>query len=218
MRKGEKTRQKLFTAAAKMFNQYNFKDVTVDMIVEEAGVAKGTFYIYFESKDALIAAFISDYVRKVDTDYRSVLNSFPPDTPSSEILLTLINKITDTLTEIIGLTSMKTLYQLLLTDDIDMSAVKGYNRDLYQIFASVLERGIERGEFHSTLSLDELIRHFVLAIRGLCYEWCIRYPDFDLKAKALEHFQILLDGIKYKDYSSLGCITQQEWIDNSKLI
>jgi len=39
-----------------------------------------------------------------------------------------------------------------------------------------------------------------------------------LKAKALEHFQILLDGIKYKDYSSLGCITQQEWIDNSKLI
>lgn len=195
-KKGEKTKQKLFTAAAMLFNQYDFREVTVDRIVEEAGVAKGTFYIYFESKDALIAAFISDYVRKVDTDYRAVLNSFSPDTSSSQILLQLIGKIADTLTEAIGYTSMKTVYQLMLTADMEMSAVKGYDRELYQIFADVLERGMERGEFRPTLSPDELARHFVIAIRGLCYEWCIRYPDFDLKAQVLAHFQILLDGIK----------------------
>lgn len=194
--KGEKTKQKLFIAATMLFNQYGFRGITVDRIVEEAGVAKGTFYIYFESKDALIAAFISDYVRKVDTDYRVILDSFSPDTSSSQILLGLIGKIADTLTEIIGYTSMRTVYQLLLTDDIDMGAVKEYARDLYQIFAVVLERGMERGEFISPLSLDELARHFVMAIRGLTYEWCIRYPDFDLKSQALTHYQMLLNGIK----------------------
>ncbi len=196
--KGEKTKQKLLTTAAMLFNQYNFKEVTVDRIVEEAQVAKGTFYIYFESKDALIAAFISDYVRKVDTDYRSVLDSFSDDTSSAQILLALIGKIAYTLTEVIGYKSMRTVYQLMLTDDIDMGAIKGYDRELYQIFANVLKRGIERGEFQSTLSFEDLIRHFVIAIRGLCYEWCIRYPDFDLKAQALAYFQILLDGIKSK--------------------
>lgn len=194
--KGEKTKQKLFIAATMLFNQYGFRGITVDRIVEEAGVAKGTFYIYFESKDALIAAFISDYVRKVDTDYRVILDSFSPDTSSSQILLGLLGKIADTLTEIIGYTSMRTVYQLLLTDDIDVGAVKEYARDLYQIFAVVLERGMERGEFISPLSLHELARHFVMAIRGLTYEWCIRYPDFDLKSQALTHFQMLLNGIK----------------------
>lgn len=198
-KKGEKTKQKLFTAAAMLFNQYDFREVTVDRIVAEAGVAKGTFYIYFESKDELIAAFISDYVSKVDTDYRAVLDSFPTDTSSSQILMGLIVKIADTLSETLGYTSMRTVYHLLLTDDIDdidVDAVKEYDRDLYQIFADVLARGMGRGEFSSVLSLHELARHFVMAIRGLSYEWCIRYPEFDLKSQALAHFQILLDGIK----------------------
>ena len=194
--KGEKTKQKLFTAAAMLFNQYDFAEVTVDRIVEEAGVAKGTFYIYFESKDALIAAFISEYASKVDTGYRAVLDSFPPGTSSSQIILGLISKIADTLSDIIGYTGMRTVYQLLLTGDTNVGAVKGYNRDLYQIFYDVLECGVKRGEFNSELTLEEMTRHFVMAIRGISYEWCIRYPDFDLKAQALTHFQILLNGIK----------------------
>ena len=196
MQKGEKTRQKLFSSAVELFNQHDFGGVTVDRIVEAAGVAKGTFYIYFESKDALIAAFVSDYVRKVDTDYRSVLDSFPPDTHASEMLLSLIGKMPNTLTGTIGYLSMRTVYNLMLTKAIDIGSVKGYDRDLYQMFAEVLERGIKHGEFRSELSLEELTRHFVMAIRGITYEWCIRYPDFDLKAQALSHFQILLDGIR----------------------
>lgn len=195
MTKGEKTKEKLFCSAAKLFNQYNFEEVTIDRIVEEAGVAKGTFYIYFESKDALIAAFLSDYVSKVDTDYRAFLESFPPDMDTSNLLLGLIDKITTTLTDTIGYTSMRTVYKLLLTDGIDINAIIGFNRDLYQVFADVLELGIERGEFKLALSINELTRHLVMAIRGLCYEWCIRYPDFDLKTQAFTHFQIILDGI-----------------------
>ena len=86
-KKGEKTKQKLFVSAAELFNQYDFNEVTVDSIVEAAGVAKGTFYIYFESKDALIAAFISDYVSKVDTDYRAFLETYPPDMTATKMLM-----------------------------------------------------------------------------------------------------------------------------------
>lgn len=194
--KGERTKQKLFAAAARLFSQYDFREVTVDRIVEEAGVAKGTFYIYFDSKDSLIAAFLSDYVRKVDTDYRAVLDTFSPDASSSQMLLAVTGKIADTLTGFIGHASMRTVYKLMLTVDVGMDAVKDYMRDLYQVFTEVLERGTKRGEFSSDLSPHELARHFIMAIRGLCYEWCIRYPAFDLKAQALTHVGLLLDGIK----------------------
>ncbi|NLO47064.1 MAG: TetR/AcrR family transcriptional regulator [Clostridiales bacterium] len=196
MRKGEKTKRKLFEAAAQLFGRYDFYDVSVDAIVEAAGVAKGTFYIYFESKDKLIAAFLSDYVSSIDAGYKAHYDSLPPEMASGDMLLSLIAKITDVLVGTIGYHRMKLVYKVQLTEALNMDPVKGYNRKLYQMFTDVLTRGIKRGEFHTKLSVKTMTKHFVMAIRGLSYEWCIRYPDFDLKEEALLHFRILLNGVR----------------------
>lgn len=190
------TRTKLFESAGQLFGRYEFDQVTVDAIVEAAGVSKGTFYVHFDSKDALIAAFLSDYVSSVDTDYKAYLESLPADTPASDILLSLIGKIADVLVSTIGYHRMRSVYKVQLTRAVDMKAVSDYNRALYKMFSDVLSQGIERGELRSPLSLDSLTKHYVMAIRGLSYEWCIRYPDFDLKRQSLEHFGILLAGIR----------------------
>jgi hypothetical protein len=112
------------------------------------------------------------------------------------MLLSLIGKTTDVLTGKIGHHRMSIVYKVQLTKTINMEAVKGYNRKLYQMFADVLELGIAQGEFNTELPIDTLSKHFVMALRGLSYEWCIRYPDFDLKEQALAHFRILLNGIR----------------------
>ncbi|ASJ01434.1 TetR/AcrR family transcriptional regulator [Thermococcus gorgonarius] len=49
-----KTREKLVSAAMELFAKKGFDKTTVDEIVAKAGVAKGTFYLYFKSKDDLI--------------------------------------------------------------------------------------------------------------------------------------------------------------------
>jgi len=196
MRKGEKTKQKLFETAEELFSRFDFSDVTVDTIVEAAGVSKGTFYIYFESKDALIATFLSDYVDRVDADYKAHLDTLPSGITATDMLLSLIAKIADVLTDAIGYYRMSIVYKIQLTESFNMDAVKGYNRKLYQIFSDVLGQGIERGEFKTKLPVDTLTKHFVMALRGLSYEWCIRYPDFELKEHALAHFLILLNGIR----------------------
>lgn len=194
--KGEKTKRKLFDCAARLFAQHDFDEVSVDRIVEAAGMSKGTFYIHFDGKDTLIAAFLADYASRVDTDYRNYLASLPPTSTASQRLLGLIEKIADTLTEGIGSHSMRMVYKLQLDKVVDMATVKGYNRELYQIFAGLLDMGVQQGEFQTGLSLDVLTQHFVMAIRGISYEWCIRYPDFDLKEQALTHFKLLLTAIK----------------------
>lgn len=194
--KGTRTKRKLFDCAAKLFQEYDFDRVSVDQIVEAAGVAKGTFYIYFPSKDALIAEFISDYVDQVDADYRQALQDLAPDTPAPQLLLGLVAKIADTLTDAIGCDSMRTVYKLLLERNLGTDVVKGYGRDLYAGFADLLAEGIRQGAFKSELPPETLARHFVMAMRGLSYEWCIRYPDFDLKAEALAHFRLLLSAIE----------------------
>ncbi len=49
-----KTRGKIVSSAMELFAKKGFDKTTVDEIVARAGVAKGTFYLYFKSKDDLI--------------------------------------------------------------------------------------------------------------------------------------------------------------------
>lgn len=194
--KAKATREKIYKSAEKLFSQNDYNKVTVDAIVEDAGVAKGSFYVHFESKDALIAALINDHVTIADTDYKAFLDTFPDDTPAETILISLIEKIADELIDKIGCGKMKAVYKAQIAKDVDTGAVMGYNRALYQMFSDVLEKGICSGEFKAKLSSGILARHLMLAIRGITYEWCIRYPEFDLKMQAVQHFEILIDGLK----------------------
>lgn len=195
-KKGEKTKQRLLESATQLFEKNDFTNVTVDAIVEAAGVSKGTFYIYFESKDALIADILSDYVTIVDSDYKKYLSSITSGAKADDMMLSLISKICDVLVNTIGRDNMSIIYKLQLDKTFNTDSINGYNRDLYQIFSDVIQLGLNQGIFHTEIPLQTITNHFVMAIRGISYEWCIRYPNFDLKEQALLHFQLLLKGIQ----------------------
>lgn len=195
MKKGKKTKQKLLETATQLFEKYDFNSVTVDAIVGAAGVSKGTFYLYFESKDVLIGRILTDYVSTVDANYKKHLESINPGDRADDIMLSLIDKISDVLIHTIGHDNMSIIYKLQLDKSFNTESIKGYNRELYQFFADIIQLGIQQGIFHSKIPLQTITNHFVMAIRGISYEWCIRYPDFNLKEQANLHFQILLQGI-----------------------
>ncbi|MCA6106877.1 TetR/AcrR family transcriptional regulator [Bradyrhizobium cenepequi] len=48
------TKQKIFDAATKVVGQYGYAEASVARITEEAGVAQGTFYNHFESRQELL--------------------------------------------------------------------------------------------------------------------------------------------------------------------
>lgn len=192
---GAETKRKLYEIAEKLFTERSFSDVNIEDITDQAGITKGAFYVHFESKDALIAILIADHAARTDTDYKTFLATLPDAMPVSEVLLALTQKIAETLLNTIGYENMKRLYQILLAGTVDTEAVKGYGRELYTLFHLVLEKGIRRGEIKSALSAEALSRHFVTAFRGVTYEWCVRYPEFDLKQQAAEHIRLLIEGV-----------------------
>ena len=53
MRKGERTRERLFEAAEQVFGKRGYHDASLVEITETAGVGLGTFYGHFESKRAI---------------------------------------------------------------------------------------------------------------------------------------------------------------------
>ncbi|MGH9418175.1 MAG: TetR/AcrR family transcriptional regulator [Terriglobales bacterium] len=53
----------ILEAARKVFGEHGYADATVDLIAAEAGVAKGTIYLYYASKDAIFWAALSSRFR-----------------------------------------------------------------------------------------------------------------------------------------------------------
>lgn len=61
-RSGERSRLRLLAAAARLLDRVHHRDLLVEQICQEAGVAKGTFYIYFKSKDEFLLDLATRYV------------------------------------------------------------------------------------------------------------------------------------------------------------
>jgi AcrR family transcriptional regulator len=61
--RADDTRARIFAAAVRLFAEHGYFDTTVDRIVREAGVAKGTFFVHFATKDALVTELVRNQVR-----------------------------------------------------------------------------------------------------------------------------------------------------------
>lgn len=58
------TRDKLFEAAARVFEQDGIGGASIETIAAEAGFTRGAFYSNFKSKDELIIAMLEDHVEQ----------------------------------------------------------------------------------------------------------------------------------------------------------
>ncbi|MGA3218045.1 MAG: TetR/AcrR family transcriptional regulator [Acidimicrobiales bacterium] len=63
--KGARTRRRLIEAAEEIFADLGYHDASIVKITEAAGVAQGTFYLYFTSKQACFDELVEDLNRRL---------------------------------------------------------------------------------------------------------------------------------------------------------
>src|SRR3982751_1532252 len=63
--RGERTLRKILDAARQEFGERGFSDSSIVGITQRAGVALGTFYTYFDSKEAVFQALVKDMSAQV---------------------------------------------------------------------------------------------------------------------------------------------------------
>jgi len=190
--KAAETKRRIYESAVALMKMRGLDNFSVEDIAAAAGVSKGTFYVHYKSKFSLIA----DYVSTIDDGYEEFFNSIPPDIKPSKMLLLVTEKIVDVLVNDLGFDVMRTLYEAALKKADGTQGLLNYNRKLNQIYKDIILQGVRQGEFREALNVDSVSNHCVMSIRGMTFEWCARYPDFDLKKEVLQHFDLLLAGIR----------------------
>lgn len=79
--RGQRTRRKILDAALKVFSERTFHDASIVKITEAAGVAQGTFYLYFTSKEEVF----HEVVRDLNTGARAAMSKGAEDAGPSRI-------------------------------------------------------------------------------------------------------------------------------------
>lgn len=94
-RSAEDRRAQLLAAARARFVADGYANTPVSAIVRDAGVAQGTFYLHFESKQAVLAELRRDVFRDYATALDEVLAlDLPPDERLVRILASMADAVT----------------------------------------------------------------------------------------------------------------------------
>lgn len=67
----KKQQARIVEAARMLFNRHGFHDVTIDMVMADAGLTRGGFYNHFSSKEALFSAAISSFLMGRGAQWRA---------------------------------------------------------------------------------------------------------------------------------------------------
>ena len=138
-------RQELMDAAVRVFKDKGISRSTISDITEAAGVAKGTFYLYFDSKENLLGAlkerFVDEILAHATSDYERV---------GQEDWWTLVDSVIENWTD----------FMLERTDMIQVIMQEPMTPESYRVFAeceakvdamftSGIQAGIQAGVFRS---------------------------------------------------------------------
>lgn len=94
----ENIRKALKREAGKCLALYGVRKTTVDELVRRVDIPKGTFYLFYESKEALFFDLLVTYADEVESDYLSMLQEIDENhivTSLTDIFYTLLIKFYD---------------------------------------------------------------------------------------------------------------------------
>ena len=66
----QQTRARIVESARILFNRHGFQDVTIDMVMENAGLTRGGFYNHFKTKDELHHFAVSSFLHGRGAEWR----------------------------------------------------------------------------------------------------------------------------------------------------
>ncbi len=137
----EKTRRRreILSAAARVFAARGYHQASVSDILEEAGIARGTFYLYFRSKRAVFGELIDRFLVEVQSRVRRV--EMGPGSPTPyEQLAGNVSRILALVREERDVAVMALNHAVGLDRESDRKL-----REFYDRMATALRRALEAG-------------------------------------------------------------------------
>jgi len=136
--RGEATRQRLIEAAETLFGRQGYHATSVADITRDAGVAQGTFYLYFDGKDGVFRELVKHLSHELRAAIRKDTEGLPTRLEVEEAGLRAFLRFA---------ARHRDLYRIIFESQfIDPDLFRWYYERLAQGYARGLEVAMEKGE------------------------------------------------------------------------
>lgn len=183
------TRGRIVSAAWKLFYEQGYENTTVEEIIEDSHTSKGSFYHYFDGKDALLSTL--SYL--FDEKYEELMDIMDPSMSAMDKLLFLNREL---FWMIENSVSMSLLARLLSTQLVTSGEkhLLDHNRTYYRLLRRIIADGQEAGELTRAMSVNEMVKLYALCERALMYDWCLCAGEYSLRDYAARVLPDFLSG------------------------
>ena len=186
--KNNTTKKKIVSAAWRLFYEQGYDDTTVEEIIAESGTSKGSFYHYFEGKDALLSSLSFLF----DDKYAELMPQLTEEMSAMDKLLFLNRELFIVIENTVPLDLMARLFSTQLVTRGERHLLD-HSRLYYKLLRQIVNQGQESGEFRTDRSVNELTKIYAMCERAMMYDWCICNGDYSLKNYAQQNMPLFLE-------------------------
>ena len=185
------TKQRIVSAAWKLFYEQGFDNTTVEDIVFESETSRGSFYHYFESKEALLGGLAMLF----DEKYEELEDQLPEEMDTVSRLLFLNHELFTMIDNRVPMELLSRLYasQLLTKGEKDLL---DRNRVYFRLLIRLVRAGQEKGELRTDLTINEIVSGYAMFERALIYDWCLNNGKYALARYADQMMPLFLSGYR----------------------
>jgi TetR/AcrR family fatty acid metabolism transcriptional regulator len=185
-------KQQIIKAAIKVFAHKGFYNANVSDVAREAGIADGTIYLYFKSKDDLL---ISLFETKMEEILMKFNNTLQPDISPQDKLIQFMRLHFQLIEEDQNLAEV---FQVELRQSSKF--LKDYHNqkfiDYLNIIGHIIKDGQNSGVFRKDIKINTMKLAIFGALDELARQWILSdEPKFQLQSAAFELATTFIKGL-----------------------
>jgi AcrR family transcriptional regulator len=175
VRRGQETREarraQIKEDALRVFSERGYHATSVSDLVDAAGVARGTFYLYFDSKDAIFLELVDDLTAHLRANIVGIDLTRGGQSMEDQLQATVVRILRT-------VESNHALTRIIFREAVGLDAVvdarlAAFDDELYGYVARSLQVGVALGTIRAT-DVATAAASVVGSVREIVYRWVVR--------------------------------------------
>lgn len=147
-------RQLILRCATQLFANKGFRESSIAELAQLSGVAEGTIFYHFKTKDGVLLAIIETLKEEITAQFDRYLSEtdFPSGLEMAEGVVTFYLYLAGSREGLFQLLHLRYPYELAATNDACRSHLEAFYSSVVAVFEKAIARGQQDGSIDSRLS------------------------------------------------------------------
>lgn len=189
---GKLTKEKIFDTAIKLIREQGYDNISVSQICKEAGVAKGTFYVHYKSKEDIVReSYYSDMGNYVLDNFKK-FNENNEDASLKEYIIEFLT-LEFKFTEYAGYELTCLAFVTNFSSCIPGPCMHFEKRTFTDQLKKMINDASKQKLLKDNLTETAVFTYLETAVRGMMATWCFSNGDFDIIEEGKKYVARLAD-------------------------